>query len=112
MGAGTVGRRGPTTFLTAFVDGGQFADGRLIAIDDSREHDGRDLLGSKLRLTPPLDRRDRPPLVSARPEGLSQMGAKTPRRKHWVFAEGGYTGRIEEPPARRRIMRAQHRTQP
>jgi hypothetical protein len=45
-------------------------------------------------------------------EVVYTLRAKTPRFKPWVFAEGSYTVRIGEPPARMRILKAQRSAKP
>jgi hypothetical protein len=45
-------------------------------------------------------------------EVVYTLRAKTPRFKPWVFAEGSYTVKIGEPPARMKILKAQRSAKP
>jgi flagellar basal body P-ring protein FlgI len=40
------------------------------------------------------------------------LRARTPRFKPWVFAEGSYTVKIGEPPARMKVLKAQRSAKP
>jgi hypothetical protein len=45
-------------------------------------------------------------------EVVYTLRTKTPRFRPWVFAEGSYTVRIGEPPARMKILKAQRPIKP
>ena len=40
------------------------------------------------------------------------LRSRTARFKPWVFAEGSYTVKIGEPPARMKVLKAQHSVKP